>query len=309
MSIDFTGQVAVVTGAGNGLGRSYALDLARRGAAVVVNDIGVTADGDAVADRVVHEIITSGGRAVAATQSVTDPDAAGQVIDAALTAFGGIDVLINNAGFLRNALFADLTLDEIDAVIGVHLRAAFLVTQPAWRHMQTHGGGRIVMTASSAGAFGLPTQANYGAAKSGLLGRTRVLALEGEPYGIRVNAILPYARTGIAAGTNAAGLGNGRDLRQELGEMFARMSPETVTPLAVYLASQECSVSGEAFSALAGRYARVFTAVTTGWATTDPVTAEDIAVHLDDIERRDDHHVPLSLPDEMRHTARTFAGS
>jgi NAD(P)-dependent dehydrogenase (short-subunit alcohol dehydrogenase family) len=299
-TIDFTGQVAVVTGAGRGLGRSYALALAERGAAVVVNELG---ESSSAADDVVEEIVTSGGRAVAAYGSVTSAADAQRTIETALETFGGLDAVVNNAGSIRPARFEDMSPDQFAFMLDVHLTGSFHISQAAYRHMITAGGGRIVNTASSAGAFGMPAMANYCAAKAGVLGLTRALALDGATHGIQVNAILPNAETTISKthpipGDSAAD-GGPRALKERLVERFR---PETVAPLVVFLASTVCPCTGEAFTALAGRFARVVTATTPGW-TADSLGAiepQDIAQHFDEIMALTEFAFPTSVADEHR---------
>jgi NAD(P)-dependent dehydrogenase (short-subunit alcohol dehydrogenase family) len=287
-TISLDGQVAVVTGAGGGLGRSHALELSRRGASVVVNDVmrmpGPSGPG---ADAVVKEIEEAGGKAVASDHSIATVDGAAGVIDLALDHFGSIDVVVHNAGNWRNVPIEEMTADNLDPVLDVHLRGAFFLVRPAWKAMLENGYGRIVLTSSGAGAFGRVKGANYVAAKAGLLGLGRALGLEGSEVGIKANCILPLAVTP----TNSTYLANA-----------ARQEPERVSPLVAYLASRECAVSGEAFSVgLGGHVARVFIAVTSGWWTGDPFpTAEDIAGHLAEIEDRSSYSVPESVIEQMQ---------
>jgi len=271
--LTFDGRVAVVTGAGNGIGRLHAIELARRGARVVVNDIGGAVDGtggsETVAAGVVKEIEAAGGEAVADTHSVADPDSGAAIVATALDAFGTIDILVNNAGILRDASFKNMTQGQIDSVVDVHLRGAFNVTQPAWRHMVEQGYGRIVMTTSGSGMFGNFGQANYGAAKAGLWGLTRVLAIEGARRGVHVNAIAPIAKT--------------RMTEDVMGEAADAYAPELVTPVVVYLAHESCDRSGHAYSVGAGRVSRIFVAATAG--IEDPkLTPELVASQIDLID-------------------------
>lgn len=297
--IDFRDQVALVTGSGGGLGRSYALALAARGAAVVINDLAGSA-----ADAVVAEISRTGGRAVAAHGSVASPDDAAAAVAAALDAFGRLDAVVNNAGSIRPARFEDMTLEEFAFMVDVHLAGTFYVCQAAYRHMVVAaGGGRIVNTASSAGAFGMPAMANYSAAKAGVLGLTRALALEGAEHRVRVNAVLPNAETTISKGRpipgDSAAHGGARTYKERLGDRFR---PEGVAPLVVYLASSACELNGEAFSALAGRYARLVVAVTSGWTgdAAGGIEPEEVAAHLDEITALDGLELPRSVADEYR---------
>ncbi len=289
--IVFDEQVAVITGAGGGLGKTYALELARRGAKVVVNDLGGAVDGSgggsAAADLVVDEIKTSGGEAVANYDSVATEESGRSIVSAALDTFGRIDVLINNAGILRDASFAKMTAAEIDAVIDVHLKGAFYVTQPAFTAMKEAGYGRIVNTSSPSGLFGNFGQVNYGAAKAGLVGMTNVIAIEGAKYNIKANAIAPVAKTRMT-----------EDL---LGPMADMVLAEQVMPLVVFLASRSCELTHEVFSVGGGRFARIFTGVNQGWfagAGTVP-SVEDVAENMDTIRDISEYIVPMNNTEEM----------
>jgi NAD(P)-dependent dehydrogenase (short-subunit alcohol dehydrogenase family) len=297
------GQVAVVTGAGRGLGRAHALGLARRGAAVVVNDI----RGDA-ADRVVAEIGRAGGTAVSSHDSVVTPAGGRAVVELALERLGGVDVVVNNAGFARNALFADLTAEDVDAVLDVHVRAAFFVTQPAWRVMQERGYGRIVMTSSSSGVFGRRGGANYCAAKAGVVGLTKALALEGAEHGILVNCLLPFSATEMIDDSPLPEAEEER-LRAAFARVEGRHEPERVTPLVVYLASRACRVSGQVYSSCLGRYARGFFGLTTGWVSTgaDIPAPATIADRLDEIGAMDAFTAPASVFEEIEQAAAAVA--
>ncbi|MDQ8043054.1 MAG: SDR family NAD(P)-dependent oxidoreductase [Solirubrobacteraceae bacterium] len=302
-TVDFKGRRAIVTGGGRGLGRSYALELARRGAAVVVSDRPGTAAEPSAADAVVQEIVDAGGQAVASYGDLTTPEGGAEIVQAALDAFGGIDVVVNNAGFLRPGEFHDLSGDDFDAMLGVHLLGAVNVCRAAIVHMREQGYGRIVNTASNAGTFGMPAMANYCAAKAGVLGLTRALSIEGEPFGIKANAILPNASTTISQGTpipgDQAAQGGSRAYKEQLADRF---SPEMVTPLTLFLASEDCPVTGEFYSALAGRFARVFIGVADGWGgeTEEAPSIEDVADHFDAIRDLDGYVLPTSVVDEYR---------
>ncbi len=297
MGISFDGQVAVITGAGGGLGRAYAIELARRGAAVVVNDVGgLDGMGGPVADQVVAEIQASGGSAVASYDSVATADGGRGIIETAVQRFGTVDAVIHNAGVWRHFFYDEMTADKLEPVLDVHLRGAFFVTQPAWSIMCRKKYGRIVLTSSNAGAFGREKGSNYVAAKAGILGLGRALALEGAAHGIRSNCILPIAPFHKQRPEP--------EIMQRVLDtgLPASSTPELVSPMVVYLASSACRVSGEAFSAGGGRYARVFTAVSNGWLSPQPesATAEDIDEHLDQIEDLSGYALPGSAFDELR---------
>ena len=235
-------KVAIVTGAGGGLGRAHALLLAREGASVVVNDLGGARDGtgsgQSMADTVVEEIIAAGGKAVANYGSVTDDAAAQAMVKTAMDSFGRVDILINNAGILRDRSFKNMTDAEWDAVIDVHLRGAYLATKHVWAALLEQGqGGRIIMTSSTSGLIGNFGQTNYGAAKAGLAGFMRVLALEGMKYGITVNVLAPAALSRMT-----------EDLMPDTPELAERMAPEKVSPTVVWLCTDDASsVTGRQF--------------------------------------------------------------
>ncbi len=226
----FDGQVAIVTGAGNGLGRSHALQLAARGAKVVVNDLGAARDGSggssAAADAVVAEIRAAGGQAIANGASVTDPQAVQAMVDEALATWGRIDVLVNNAGILRDKSFAKMTLEDFRLLIDVHLMGAVHTTKAVWETMRAQRYGRIVLTTSSSGLFGNFGQANYGAAKMALVGLMQTLSIEGEKNNVRVNCLAPTAATRMT-----------EDIMPP--EVLALLAPESVTPGLIFLASEQ----------------------------------------------------------------------
>ena len=291
VDLGFDGKVAIVTGAGGGLGREHSLLLASRGALVVVNDLGGAVDGtggDAgPAQKVVDEIKAAGGEAVADTNSVATPEGGQAIVQSALDAFGRIDIVVNNAGILRDKSFHNMTPDLVDPVIDVHLRGAFYVTQPAWVHMRDQSYGRVVVTASSAGILGNFGQANYGAAKMGLVGLTRVLAQEGERYNIKANAVSPIAGT--------------RMTREIFGDLSDKLAPGLVSPVVAWLAHEDCPVSGHTYSVGGGRVARVFVGQGPGYMRTDaPLTLEDVRDHFDEIERTDDFTLFKNATDELR---------
>jgi NAD(P)-dependent dehydrogenase (short-subunit alcohol dehydrogenase family) len=285
----FDGRVAIITGAGGGLGRAHALELARRGAQVLVNDLGGALDGSgasvSAAQLVVDEITAFGGTAAPNHDSVATSGGGQAIVQAALDAFGRVDVLVNNAGILRDKAFHKMDDAMIDAVIDVHLKGAFFVSQPAFRLMRAQGYGRIINTSSASGLFGNFGQANYGAAKAGLAGLTRVLALEGAGHGIKVNAIAPIAST--------------RMTQDVLGDLVDKLSPESVSPLVAYLAHEECSVNGNVYSVAGGRIARIFVAETQGVVLSDN-TPESVQAQLSLIDQLDEagYHYPSSLDAE-----------
>ncbi len=246
--IRFDGRVAIVTGAGGGLGRAYALELARRGAKVVVNDLGGARDGAGEgsatpAEAVVAEIAAAGGEAVASFDNVARPEGGAAIVQTALAAFGTVDIVINNAGILRDKSFAKMTPENWQAVLDVHLSGAYHVTRPAFEVMKAKGYGRIVMTTSAAGLYGNFGQTNYSAAKLGLVGLMNTLKLEGAKYGIQVNTIAPLAASRLTADVMPP-------------DLFGKMKPEFVVPLVVFLCSAECTASGQVFNAGMGYFNR-----------------------------------------------------
>lgn len=303
----FDDQVAVVTGAGGGLGRQYALLLASRGARVVVNDIGgsVTGDGSdpAAAGAVVDEIRELGGEAIADTHSVTTPEGGQAIIDAALRAWGRVDVVINNAGIVGDAPFEDMTADRLDPLVDVHLRGAFYVTRPAWTVMRERRYGRILNTCSAAGILGAERMSNYGAAKTGLIGFTRVLAAEGAAHNIKVNAIAPIAYTRMLTHSiDEAGSQDDPAARAVLddlvGQYLQKLDPSLVAPVAAFLTHRECPVSGEIYTVGAGHVARFFVGRTKGFYRPG-LSVEDVRDHLDEIRDEAGYTVPGGPADEM----------
>jgi NAD(P)-dependent dehydrogenase (short-subunit alcohol dehydrogenase family) len=289
--LGFEGRVAVITGAGGGLGRSHALELADRGARVVVNDLGGSLDGsgsDASAARIVaEEIIARGGEAVANHDSVATPEGGAAIVQQALDAFGRVDIVINNAGILRDKSFHNMTPELIDPVLDVHLKGAFNVTRPAYEWMRRQSYGRILSTASAAGVFGNFGQANYGAAKMGLVGLARVLATEGARNNIKSNVIVPVAKS--------------RMTESLMGDLVARFAPEFVSRVAAWLVHDECPVSGELYSVGAGHVARIFLGETRGWTEIDEskFTVEAVRDHFEQIRAEDGYAVPNNVGDEI----------
>ena len=298
--VDFTGQVAIVTGAGRGLGRHYAIELARHGASVVVNDHGVTTDGrgaDAsVADGVVDEIGRAGGIAVASHESVDSREGGEAIVRLALDEFGRLDALVSNAGIFQTRAFEQLSAADWRRMLGVHLDGGFYVSQPAFRVMKAQGYGRLVFIASSAGIFGQPQAAHYAAAKAGLLGLTNVIALEGAEHGILANVVLPFGYSRMVTDTVAD-----REQTPEEMAFLDAIKPELVVPLVVFLASRACDLSHHCYSACAGRFARAFVGLGEGWLAdaSGALTADDIATHLGEISANDPYIVPVSIFDEV----------
>jgi NAD(P)-dependent dehydrogenase (short-subunit alcohol dehydrogenase family) len=286
--LGFEGKVAIITGAGGGLGRSHAIELAKRGALVVINDLGGSVDGQGgshtAAQQVVDEVKAAGGEAVPNYDSVATPEGGAAIVKTAVDAFGRIDIIVNNAGILRDTSFKNMTPDMLNPVLDVHLRGAFYVTQPAWQIMRDQGYGRIVNTSSAAGIFGNFGQTNYGAAKMGIVGLTRVLAQEGAKNNIMVNAIAPVAKT--------------RMTEELMGAAADNLGPEFITPVVAYLAHESCSVSGEVYSCGGGRVARIFIGVTPGIVDKE-LTVEAVAANIDKIRDLDGYQVPGSLNAEL----------
>jgi NAD(P)-dependent dehydrogenase (short-subunit alcohol dehydrogenase family) len=288
--LGFDGKVAIVTGAGGGLGRSHALELARRGARIVVNDLGGTVDGsgggsEGPAAQVVKEIEALGGEAVANRDSVATAEGGAAIVAHAVEAFGRIDIVVNNAGILRDKAFHNMTPDLVDPVIDVHLKGAFNVTRAAWTHFREQNYGRVINTSSNSGLWGNFGQSNYGAAKMGLVGLTKVLAVEGAKYGIKANAIAPVAFTRMTA-----------DLMPGLED---KLKPEYVTPVVVFLAHEDCPVTGDVYSAGGGVVARYFVGLTPGYVNPGH-SAEDIRDNLDQIRDETGYIVGTSNNDELR---------
>ena len=306
-AVDFTGQVAIVTGAGGALGASFCKELARRGAAVVVNDLGGDTTGTGgttgYADAVVDAIVANGGRAIANYDSVATEVGGEAIVDAALTAFGRVDAVISNAGNQRNGRFGELSADDIEAVLAVHLKGAFFVCQPAYRAMVRQGYGRLLLVGSQSGFFGNPIRANYGSAKAAMLGLMNVIAQEA-PAGVAVNCLLPNARGGRLGSTPLAERPD-VDFLKAAGQRSAHyadaMSPDHVSAMACYLVSRACDTSQNIYSVLGGKYSRAFVGLTRGWYVPGPAapTVEDIVAHLPEIDDRADYDVPLSGLDEM----------
>jgi NAD(P)-dependent dehydrogenase (short-subunit alcohol dehydrogenase family) len=288
--IRFDDRVAVITGAGGGLGKTYAIEMASRGCKVVVNDLGGSRDGtgggSSMADQVVKEIEEAGGTAVANYDSVATPEGGAAIIQTALDNFGQVDIVVNNAGILRDKSFVKLSPEDLEIVLDVHLKGAFFVSQPAFRAMKEKGYGRFVHTASAAGIFGNFGQTNYGAAKMGLVGLSNVLAVEGAKANIKSNVIAPIAYTRLT--------------EELMGSMKDKIQPEQVTPLVAFLCSEACDVTHSIYSVGGGRFARIFIGEAPGWTKKgDTATVEDIAANWETIHDHNDFIIPASIAEEM----------
>jgi NAD(P)-dependent dehydrogenase (short-subunit alcohol dehydrogenase family) len=297
--IDFTGQVAIVTGAGRGLGRLYAIELARRGAAVVVNDLGGSMHGDgadtSIADAVVEEIERAGGVAAASHDSVDSPEGGEAIVRTAIDRFGRLDAVVSNAGIFNSVAFEDLSPADWRRMLSVHLDGGFYLSQPAYREMKAAGYGRFVFISSSGGMFGQPMEAHYAAAKAGLVGLANVIAIEGAQHGILANTVLPFGFSRMVTET----IGDPKAL-EETG-FLKIIQPELVVPIVAFLASRACEFTHQNYSACAGRFARVFVGLGEGWlaeADSNP-TADDVAAHLAEVSATEPFTVPGSIFEEV----------
>ena len=287
--VSFENRTVIVTGAGNGLGKAYALELGSRGARVVVNDLGGAVDGsgsgNTPADEVVNEIIANGGEAVANYDSVATKEGGASIVQTAIDNFGTVDAVVNNAGILRDKSFAKMEEEDLNAIIDVHLKGTFFVCQPAFIQMKEQGYGRFVNVSSPSGLFGNFGQLNYGAAKMGIVGLTNVLAIEGAKYNIKANVIAPNAAT--------------RMTEELFGEDMSKLlTVDNITPLVVYLASEQCEVTHEIFSAGGGRFARIGISTDVGYFNAS-AKAEDIFANIGEIRDISNPIYPTSLADEL----------
>jgi NAD(P)-dependent dehydrogenase (short-subunit alcohol dehydrogenase family) len=293
----FDDRVAVVTGAGRGLGREYALLLARLGAKVVVNDFGGELTGEGAdagpAQQVVDEITAAGGQAIASTDSVATAAGGQAIVAAATEAYGRIDVVIHNAGNVRHAPLSEMTAEDFDAVLDVHLRGAFHVVRAVFPLMCRAGYGRVVLTSSIGGLYGNHAVANYAAGKAGVIGLSNVVAIEGAEHGVRCNVIVPAAVTRMAEGIDTSA--------------YPPMGPELVAPVVGWLAHESCSVSGEILTAIAGRVARV--AVVESAGVYHPAwTVDDVGARIDQILDLTEPLVVPVVPDgHNAHIGHSFA--
>jgi NAD(P)-dependent dehydrogenase (short-subunit alcohol dehydrogenase family) len=290
----FDGRVAIVTGSGGGLGLEHASLLAARGAKLVINDIGGALDGTGgsagAAETAAASIVSAGGEAIADTNSVATTAGARALVDAALAAFGRVDIVINNAGILRDKSLRKLAAEDFDAVIAVHLKGSFNVTQAAFGPMVEQAYGRIVNTTSPAGLYGNFGQANYSSAKAGLVGLTRTAAIEGARAGIKVNAVSPGAYTRMT-----------ETLLDQLFEGLGSevLGPAKVSPLVAWLVHEDCPVTGEVFGAVGGLFTRVIIAETRGIFEDSP-TVESVAGRFDEMLATDDFAIPRNVTDSMQ---------
>ncbi|TDC92286.1 SDR family NAD(P)-dependent oxidoreductase [Actinomadura sp. 7K507] len=288
-AVGFDGRVVIVTGAGNGIGRAHAFMLAEHGAQVVVNDLGGAVDGSGssgAAEQVAAEIRGLGGVAAASADSVATVEGGAALVRRAMDEFGRVDAVIHNAGILRDRSFGKMADDDVTDVLDVHLGGAFNVLRPAWKHMVEQRYGRIVLTTSSSGLLGTFGQANYAAAKAGLIGLMNVLSLEGTRRGILVNAVSPTAATRMTEGL--------------LGDLADRFDPRHVAAVATYLASEQCELNRQIFTVGGGRVGRIFLGVTPGWYSgPGPASPGDIHEAIEEIGSLDDYIVPRSGEDEI----------
>ncbi|PXW36143.1 UNVERIFIED_CONTAM: NAD(P)-dependent dehydrogenase (short-subunit alcohol dehydrogenase family) [Williamsia faeni] len=293
----FDDRVAVITGAGRGLGRAYALLLASKGARVVVNDAGVAINGETAdrgpAEEVVREIKAAGGDAVACTESVATAEGGQAIIDTALDRYGRLDILIHNAGNSRYGSLREMTYEDFDAVLDVHLRGAFHVVRPAFPLMCEAGYGRVVLTSSIGGIYGNHRVANYAASKAGVIGLSNVAALEGAEYGVTSNVIVPAAVTRLAEGIDTSA--------------YPPMGPELAAPAVGWLAHESCSITGEMLVSIAGRVARAFIAETPG-VYQPSWTIDEIGEQIDAIRATDNPWILPPVPSAHKdHITKSFA--
>jgi NAD(P)-dependent dehydrogenase (short-subunit alcohol dehydrogenase family) len=282
MDLTYNGKTVIITGAGAGIGREYALEFARRGANVVVNDLGVSKDGQgsdtSAADTVVQEIKDTGGSAVANYDNVATVEGGQAIVKSAVDTFGSVDVLVNNAGILRDKSFSKMSVEDFDAVLNVHLRGAFCVTQPALEVMKKQNFGRIIMTSSTSGLFGNFGQANYGAAKMGLVGFMNVLQIETAKYDIKINAVAPTAASRMTEDI----------IPPQLQE---KLHPKFNVPMVVYLSHESCEENGSIFVMGAGWYGKAAVVCGTGHCIGDAkrdIAAEEIRDNFETISSMED---------------------
>lgn len=315
----FDGRVAIVTGAGGGLGKSHATLLAARGARVVVNDVGgsVTGEGSDAgpAHQLVSEIKASGGEAVADVNSVATPEGGAALVKTAIDNFGRLDIVVNNAGILRDERFDAMTMDLLDPVLDVHLKGAFNVTRPAFVIMREQGYGRVVSTCSASGILGSPHKSNYAAAKTGLIGFTRVVAAEGAAHNIKANAVSPIAYTRMLAHSLEGPEADeqfgpqAEEVKEQLTKMFTKMlAPALVSPAVAFLAHENCPVSGEIYTAGGGQVSRFFIGRTKGYFNRD-LSIEEVADHFAEIRDQTDYAVLNDPAEEVGQVLTAVTGT
>lgn len=301
--VRFEGQAVIVTGAGGGLGRAYSLEIARRGGAVIVNDLGGSVTGTGTeastsfADTVVDEIRAAGGLAVASHDTVATPEGARRIVEVALDHFGRVDAIIANAGNLRYGAFESLSFDDLNALLAVHVGGSWNVTQAAWPEMTRRKYGRVVFTTSSGGMLGNAMLTAYGAAKGGVMGLMHGLAEAGKPHGILCNAVMPNAMSRMTSGIKPDELGH-NPWGAAMGQYF---DPRYTAGLAAFLASSACTTQHGIYSALGGRIGRGFVGITNGIADDAPIDADTIAANWEVIQ--DDargYAIPANVVDEFR---------
>lgn len=293
----FDGRVAVITGGGRGLGRAHALLLAARGAKIVVNDPGVSMAGDITdegpAEALVNEIRAAGGEAVASLDSVATPEGARAILQTGIDAFGRVDILIHSAGNVRRGLLTEISYEDFEAVLSVHLRGAFHMVREAFPLMAAQQYGRIVLTGSINGLYGKANNASYALCKAGFMGLSNTAAVEGKDLNIKSNLIVPAAVTRMSAGIDTS--------------KFPPLEPELVAPAVAWLCHEDCSVSGEMLVAMGGRVARAFVAESEGVYRPE-WTIEDVASDIDAIRKADSPVVFAPVPQgELDHLLYGFA--
>ncbi len=301
--VSFEGQVVIVTGAGGGLGSLYAKEIARRGGAVIVNDLGGSVTGEGAetsasfADTVAGDIRAAGGAGIANHDSVAAPEGARRIAEAAMDNFGRIDAIIANAGNMRFGAFEELSFEDLNALFAVHVGGSWNVAQAAWPEMKRRAYGRLVFTTSSGGMFGNAWLSAYGAVKGGIMGLMHGLAEAGKPHGILCNAIMPNAISRMTAGIKPGELG-ANPWAKNMGQYF---DPRYTTGLAAYLASSACTTHHGIYSALGGRVGRVFVGVTSGVADDAPMDCDTIAANWEAIcDEARGYAIPADVTDEFR---------
>lgn len=302
MDMVFNGKTAVITGAGAGIGREYAIEFARRGANVVVNDLGSAPDGSGAdtraADRVVEEILSAGGSAVADYGSVATEEGARGIMDTAMNSFGSVDILVNNAGILRDRSLVKMNIEDWDQVMDVHLRGAFFVTRTALEIMRARNYGRLIMTTSTSGLFGNYGQSNYGAAKLGVVGFMNVIKTENTRYNIRVNAVAPHAASRMTEGLFPPGISE-------------KLHPRFNVPMVVYLCHEECFENGSIYVMGAGWYGRAAIVCGRGVCIGDAkreISAEEIRENIAVISNLEDAR-PMSNIEVFQFMGPLLSGS